>query len=167
MRVYRITPLEKKSISIAYEMYRDNADNSTSWFNITDNYRWGQGFINEDMDVNLPYKDNKSAVCDPSAGWGAELDDQVACWFEFSDDITEEEQEEIKKKFRKDNYMIMKNAGYDEYYLLRHDGFSDEEEEFEVDEDASMRSIANAFVKFNMSRKTSRVILNRFIGLIS
>ena len=77
------------------------------------------------------------------------------------------ELDELKKKFRKDNYMVVKTAGYDEYYLLRHDGFSDEEEEFEVDEDASMRSIANAFVKFNMSRKTSRVILNRFIGLIS
>ena len=77
------------------------------------------------------------------------------------------ELDELKKKFRKDNYMVVKTAGYDEYYLLRHDGFSDEEEEFEVDEDASMRSIANAFVKFNMSRKTSRIILNRFIGLIS
>ena len=99
MRVYRITPLEKKSISIAYEMYRENADNSISWFNITDHYRWGQGFIDEDMDVNLPYKDSKSAVCDPNAGWGAELDDSVACYFEFSDDISDAEQEEIKEAY--------------------------------------------------------------------
>lgn len=77
------------------------------------------------------------------------------------------ELEEFKRKFRKDNYMVIKNAGYDEYYLLRHNGFGDEESDFEVDEDASLRSLATAFVKFNMSRKTSRVILNRFIGLIS
>ena len=77
------------------------------------------------------------------------------------------ELDEIKKKFRKDNYLVMQTAGYDEYYLLRHDGFGDDDDDFEVDEDASLRSLATAFVKFNMSRKTSRVILNRFIGLIS
>lgn len=99
MRVYRITPLEKKSISIVYEMYRENADGSISWFNIEDHYRWGQGFIDEDMDMNLPYKDNDVASCDPNSGWGAELDDQVACWFEFSDNISEEEQEAIKEAY--------------------------------------------------------------------
>ena len=94
--------------------------------------------------------------------------DLSSVMYRTNDRLVDQSQlEEFKKKFRKDNYMIMKNAGYDEYYLLRHDGFSDEEEEFEVDEDASLRSIATAFVKFNMSRKTSRIILNRFIGLIS
>lgn len=99
MRVYRITPLEKKSISITYEMYRENVDNSISWFNIEDSYRWGQGFIDEDMDANLPYQDSKTAVCDPRSGWGAELDDSVYCEFEFSEDISEQEQEEIKQAY--------------------------------------------------------------------
>jgi hypothetical protein len=71
-----------------------------------------------------------------------------------------------KKMFRKNNYRVIKNAGYDEYYLLRHEGF-DDEEEFEVSETASLRSIATAFAKYTMSRKTSKIILNRFIGLIS
>lgn len=98
-RVYRITPLEKKSISATYEMYRENPDGTISWFNIEDHYRWGQGFIEEDMDVNLPYKDNVVAYCDPNAGWGAELDDQVAVSFEFSDDLGEEEQQAIKDAY--------------------------------------------------------------------
>jgi hypothetical protein len=99
MKVYRITPKEKKSIYYAAEMFRDNPDGTISWFNVEDHYRWGQGFIGEDMDCNLPHKDSDSAYCDPNAGWGAELDDQIAVNFEFSEDITEQEQEEIKEAY--------------------------------------------------------------------
>jgi hypothetical protein len=98
-RVYLIKPLEKKSVVYHVEMFRENADGSISWFNIDDTYRWGQGFIEEDMDCNLPYKDDKIAYTRNDAGWGAELDDSCACNFEFSDDITEEEQEEIKEAY--------------------------------------------------------------------
>ena len=99
MRVYRIKPLEKKSISAVYEMYRENDDGSISWFNVEDHYRWGQGFIEADMDVNLPYEDDNIAYCKNDYGWGAELEDGVACFFEFSEDLSEEEQEAIKKAF--------------------------------------------------------------------
>jgi len=99
MKVYRITPLEKKSIYYKAEMYRDNPDGTISWFNVEDHYRWGQGFINEDMDCNLPLKDSEEAYCDPTAGWGAELDDQVACWFEYSDDIPQEERDQIEEAY--------------------------------------------------------------------
>ena len=98
-KVYLIKPLEKKSIHYVAEMYRENSDGSISWFNVEDHYRWGQGFIPEDMDCNLPYEGDDTAYCNPSAGWGAELDDGVACFFEFSDDISEEEQEAIKNAF--------------------------------------------------------------------
>jgi hypothetical protein len=99
MRVYRIKPLEKKSIHYVAEMFRENADGSISWFNVEDHYRWGQGFIESDMDCNLPYEGDDTAYCNPNAGWGAELEDGVAQFFEFSDDISEEEQEEIKNAF--------------------------------------------------------------------
>jgi hypothetical protein len=95
--VYLIKPLHKKSICWHIEMFRDNADGSISWFNIDDHYRWGQGFVEEDMDCNLPLEGDLQAHAKMDCGWGAELDDQHACWFEFSDDITEEEQERIKK----------------------------------------------------------------------
>jgi hypothetical protein len=78
-------------------MFRENPDGSVSWFNVDDHYRWGQGFVEEDMAVNLPMKGDTYAHAKTDCGWGAELDDQHACWFEFSDDITEAEQEEIKR----------------------------------------------------------------------
>jgi len=99
MPVYRIKPLEKKSVVYHVEMYRHNKDGSISWFNIDETYRWGQGFIEHDMDCNLPYEDSDLAYCDPNAGWGAELDDSCACWFEYSDDIPEEEKEAIESAY--------------------------------------------------------------------
>jgi hypothetical protein len=99
-KVYRITPLEKKSIYYGAEMYRNNPDGTISWFNVEDHYRWGQGFIEEDMAVNLPRADEDTAYCDPNAGWGAELEDGVAQVFEFSDDLTDEEKIEVEEAFR-------------------------------------------------------------------
>ena len=98
-QVYRIKPLEKKSISMVFEMFRENADGSVSWFNIEDHYRWGQGFIEADMDCNLPYEGDDTVYCKNDCGFGAELDDQVACFFEFSDDLSEEEQQAIKDAY--------------------------------------------------------------------
>ena len=74
--------------------------------------------------------------------------------------------EKSKIEFRKNNYKIIEDAGYDEYYLLRVESF-DESSEFVVDEDASLRSIASQFTKHNTSRKNNRIILNRFIGMIA
>lgn len=101
MSHYRITPLEKKSISIVYEMYRNNDDGTTSWFNVEDHYRWGQGFIEEDLECNLEHDQSRSQYCKADAGEfeGCEFDDSVACFFEFSDDISEQEQEAIKEAY--------------------------------------------------------------------
>mgnify|MGYP003346055091 FL=1 len=96
-RVYLIKPLHKKSICWHIEMFRENDDGSISWFNIDDHYRWGQGFVEEDMAINLPLEGDQYAHAKTDCGWGAELDDQHACWFEFSDDIPKEEQAHIKK----------------------------------------------------------------------
>ena len=114
MSHYRITPLEKKSISITYEMFRENADGTISWFNVEDHYRWGQGFIAEDMDCNLPSKGDQQAYCKADEGEyeGCDFDDQIACWFEFSDDISEEEQEEIKKNYLEGNDDGQMGAGW-------------------------------------------------------
>jgi hypothetical protein len=98
-KVYLIKPLEKKSIVYHVEMFRDNPDGSTSWFNIDETYRWGQGFIEADMDVNLPYKDDKIAYAKTDAGWGSEFDDSISIDWEFSDDITELEQQELKELY--------------------------------------------------------------------
>lgn len=114
MAHYRITPLEKKSISITYEMFRENADGTISWFNVEDHYRWGVGFLAEDMDCNLSGAESPTQYCKAEDGEyeGCEFDDQVACWFEFSDDIGEEEQEEIKKNYLEGNDEGQMGAGW-------------------------------------------------------
>ena len=97
--VYCIKPLEKKSISWRVEMYRENEDGSISWFNIEELYRWGQGFIEEDLDCNLPWKGDNSAYCKTNAGWGCEFEDSISIDWEFSDDIPKLEQQEIKELY--------------------------------------------------------------------
>ena len=98
-KVYCIKPLEKKSISWRVEMFRENSDGSFSWFNMEELYRWGQGFIEEDLDCNLPWKGDNSAYCKTDAGWGCEFEDSISIDWEFSDDISELEQQEIKELY--------------------------------------------------------------------
>lgn len=98
-RVYLIKPLEKKSIVYHVEMFRENKDGSISWFNLDETYRWGQGFIEEDMDCNLPWDGDRVAYCKPDVGWGCEFDDSISIEFEFSEDLSEEEQEEIRQAY--------------------------------------------------------------------
>jgi hypothetical protein len=97
--VYLIRPLEKKSIVYHVEMFRENDNGSTSWFNIDETYRWGQGFIEEDMDCNLPWEGDPVAYAKTDAGWGCEFDDSVSIEWEFSDDISETEQQELKELY--------------------------------------------------------------------
>jgi hypothetical protein len=97
--VYCIKPLEKKSISWRVEMFRENSDGSISWFNMEELYRWGQGFIEEDLDSNLPWKGDRLAYCKTDAGWGCEFEDSINIDWEFSDDIPELEQQEIKESY--------------------------------------------------------------------
>jgi hypothetical protein len=98
-KVYCIKPLEKKSISWRVEMYRENDDGSISWFNMEELYRWGQGFVEADMDSNLPYKESTLAYCKTNVGWGCEFEDSINIDWEFSDDITELEEQEIKELY--------------------------------------------------------------------
>jgi hypothetical protein len=86
----------------------------------------------------------------------------------FYPDLKPHEYDKLRKDFRSDKYSVVTTAGFDEYYLIRSENLdTDEDIEFEVKEDATMRNIASAFSKFSSSRKTSRVVLNRFIELIA
>ncbi len=102
MAHYRITPKEKKSVEVFYELYRDNPDTGeVQWVNIQETYRWGRAFLAEDMDCNLPSASSTTAYCKMEDGEyeGCEFDDSIAVNFEFSEDITEEEQEAIKQAY--------------------------------------------------------------------
>ena len=98
-KVYLVKPLHKKSIVWHVEMYRENADRTVSWFNIDETYRWGQGFIEEDMDSNLPWEGDPVAYAKPDVGWGCEFDDSISIDWEFSDDISAMEQQELKELY--------------------------------------------------------------------
>jgi len=74
----------------------------------------------------------------------------------------------IKEKFRKENYAVVTSTGFDDYYLLRSNGLdTDDEEELEFKENATTRGMVSAFSRYTANKITSRVVLNRFIGLIS
>lgn len=99
MTIYRIAPLEKKSIVYHVEMFRENADGTISWFNLDETYRWGQGFIEGDLECNLPWEGDPVAYTRPDVGWGCEFEDSINIDFEFSEDISEEEQNEIREAY--------------------------------------------------------------------
>jgi hypothetical protein len=74
----------------------------------------------------------------------------------------------LKIRFRKEKSLVINSAGYDEYYLLRSEALDTEEDKtFEVKENATTRGLVSAFSKYTKNRQANRVILNRFIGMIS
>ena len=95
--LYRIKPKDKKSIEAYYDVYsKDDQGNIRSW-SVTELYRWGQGFVEDESD--LPYIDDKEHTVDPSLGWGCELEDLCAVDFEFDESFTEEEKAEIEQSW--------------------------------------------------------------------
>lgn len=87
--------------------------------------------------------------------------------------------ENAQLDFRRNKFAVIKTAGYDEYYLLKSEESSiyshgnrksdieDDDDTFEVAENATRRGIASAFAKFNAGKMSNRVVLNRFINLIA
>ena len=93
--LYRIKPTDKKSVEAYYDVYsKDEQGNIRGW-SVTETYRWGQGFVEDEGE--LPYSDDKEHTVDPTIGWGCELEDLCACWFEFDDSFTDEEKAEIEQ----------------------------------------------------------------------
>ena len=47
--LYRIKPVDKKSVEAFYDVYKKMPDGNIRGWNVTELYRWGQGFVeNED-----------------------------------------------------------------------------------------------------------------------
>jgi len=77
------------------------------------------------------------------------------------------DQDLLRTQFRKNKYAVFTNAGYDEYYLLKSEALdTDDDVEFEV-KSQTTRGLVSAFSKYTGNRLNNRVVLNRFIGLIS
>jgi hypothetical protein len=76
--------------------------------------------------------------------------------------------EKIKTEFRSKSCCVVTSTGFDDYYLLRSSGLdTEDDEELSFKENATTRSMATAFSKHAGKKITSRVVLNRFIDLIS
>jgi hypothetical protein len=73
------------------------------------------------------------------------------------------------REFRRNNFTVLQNAGYDDYYILRSDKLDIEDEEFSVPKDTvqTTKSLVSAFSKYTNNKISNRVVLNRFINLIA
>lgn len=91
--LYRIKPLEKKSIYAIYDVYKHDERGEVYGFRVTELYRWGQGFREMDEPV---YAETQSVIVDPNLGWGCDLIDTISIDFDFDGDWTEEEKERIE-----------------------------------------------------------------------
>ena len=88
----------------------------------------------------------------------------------YNPNTTSTEMDQLRTKFRTEKNMILEPKGFDEYYLLKSDGIGADDL---LDFDSvpiktnTNKSIVTAFKKFNKTRLESRVVLNRFINLIT
>ena len=72
-----------------------------------------------------------------------------------------------KKDFRHNGFASVKNTGRDELFLIPQASTKIQEGEMDVKADANAKAIARNFGKYLNVKKTSRVLLNRFVGLVA
>jgi hypothetical protein len=102
-KLYRITPLEKKNIEYFVDVFERMPDNTIRGFDVTEIWRWGQGFRELDepvMSYEIDLERAHGVHCRPNLGWGCELDDLIAVYVNFSDGYTEEEKVKIESILR-------------------------------------------------------------------
>jgi hypothetical protein len=75
--------------------------------------------------------------------------------------------ESWRKEFRDNGFSSLKNTGRDDLFLIPQTATKIEEGELNVKADANAKSIAKNFTKFLNTKKTSRVLLNRFVGYVA
>jgi len=75
--------------------------------------------------------------------------------------------QQIKKDFRTQDFSMLSNAGRDELYLLPASKMETDEGKLTVSTDMNSKQIAKQFTKFLDVKKTSRLLLNRFVSLVA
>jgi hypothetical protein len=75
--------------------------------------------------------------------------------------------EEWRKNFRANGFASIKNTGRDDLFLIPQASTKIQEGELDVKADANAKSIARNFGKYLNTKKTSRVLLNNFIGYVA
>ncbi len=77
-----------------------------------------------------------------------------------------EEYENVMKKWRKEKSFSIKKSGYHTYFGLSANSLA-EDDEFEVQEDATKAQIKRAFVKSLRTKKMNKKVLGEFIELVA
>lgn len=75
--------------------------------------------------------------------------------------------ESWRKAFRQDSFASIKNTGRDELFLIPQTATKIDEGDLAVDSTAKAQSIARNFSKYLNTKKTSRILLNRFVSLVA
>lgn len=73
----------------------------------------------------------------------------------------------MKSDFRTRGYSSLFNTGRDELFVVPTSEVRVQYEQLTVDKDSSARAIATKFGKYMTAKKTSRVLLNKFIGYVA
>jgi hypothetical protein len=72
-----------------------------------------------------------------------------------------------RNEFKRNGFASIRNTGRDELFLIPQSSTKIDDGELSVDSDASARTIAKNFSKYLNVKKTSRVLLNRFVNLVA
>lgn len=75
--------------------------------------------------------------------------------------------ENWRKEFRTNNFASIKNTGRDELFIIPQTSTKIIEGDLEVNGDANAKIIAKNFGKYLNVKKTSRILLNRFVALVA
>ena len=79
-----------------------------------------------------------------------------------------EQVEVAYKKFRRDRIFVLESLGFSEYYLIPGGNDLDiDDDGMQVEDGADKRKLFKAFADMQNNKTTSRVLLNRFIGMIA
>ena len=75
--------------------------------------------------------------------------------------------ESMRKSFRDNGFYSLKGSGRDELFIIPKTKLVIQDDELTFRDGASSKSIARAFSKHLNSKKTSRMLLNNFVGLVA
>jgi hypothetical protein len=141
----------------------------------SEDYRINANMTQTDCLIRLLKARTKSHVIGLFVGDVRDVTERINYFFPHTralmhTDYTAREAEfsKIKDNFRSNDYLIADNTGFDDYYILRSASLDmNDDEELTFSEKATTRGMVSAFSKYTGNKITSRVILNRFIGLIT
>jgi hypothetical protein len=75
--------------------------------------------------------------------------------------------DEMRVELRREGFFSVTGTGHDELFLVSIAKLEIQEGELEVKENMNSKAIAKQFEKYMNVKKTSRILLNRFVGLVA